>query len=504
MAYIETFVSSNGEQKTLKLRFDRTSREVYRANDFATLEENGFEELIKFINHHREKQAPRIRELYDYAEGNNHTVLEGESRRLEQDATDTRAVHNFGKSVATFNSGYIAGNPIQINYINQKIHDGLQEIARANDFNELHRNLIWDLTICGRAYDITYRTEDDKTKVRRLDPMETFVIFDNTLSDHSLCGVRYYSTNPFGDASINVEIYTDHNIKTYEMKSNALHEIDSSDNLFGEVQITEYKRNLIGMGAYETELDLFDLYDAAQSDTANYMKDLSDAILFISGRMEFPEGMSELEKAEWLAGMKRARLILGQPEVDHERGISGTIDAKYLYKQYDVAGTEAYKDRIANDIHKFTNMPDLTDEKFGGNRSGESMKYKLFGLDQERMTTESLFRKGLTRRIELIVNIESLGSGWESFDPTQLTITFTPNKTLSELDVINTARNMFGMTSDLTVLEQLSKATGIDAEDELERIEFERGETPPLRREPLVSEVTDGEDDQSAETSDTA
>ena len=30
----------------------------------------------------------------------------------------------------------------------------------------------------------------------------------------------------------------------------------------------------------------------------------------------------------------------------------------------------------------FTNTPDMTDENFSGNQSGEAMKYKLFGLEQ--------------------------------------------------------------------------------------------------------------------------
>ena len=60
----------------------------------------------------------------------------------------------------------------------------------------------------------------------------------------------------------------------------------------------------------------------------------------------------------------------------------GNVDAQYIYKQYDVSGVEAYKTRIAKDIHTLTNTPDMTDENFGGQQSGEAMKYKLFGLEQ--------------------------------------------------------------------------------------------------------------------------
>ena len=77
-------------------------------------------------------------------------------------------------------------------------------------------------------------------------------------------------------------------------------------------------------------------------------------------------------------------------------------DARYIYKEYDVNGVEAYKDRISRNIHMFTNTPDMTDENFGGNQSGEAMKYKLFGLEQRTAIKEGLFRKGLRRRYKLI------------------------------------------------------------------------------------------------------
>lgn len=494
MYHQERFIDTNGKEKFLQLRFNRESRLVYRAPSLEDLVAEEFKMLIEFIDHHRNVQAPRIRELYDYAEGNNHDVLEGARRRMEEDASDARAVHNFGGMVATFKQGYIAGNPIQINYTEQAVHDMLQEVIKDNDTYELDRTLIKDLSSVGRAYDITYRNQKDQTKVRRLDPMETFVIYDMSLSQHSICAVRYYQASPFKDDQEIVELYTDDAVVRYELKNGELKELSRDDNFFFEVQITEYKNNILGMGDFETELTLIDLYDGAQSDTANYMKDLSDAILFISGLIDFPDDFTEEKKLKFMQTMKRARMILGQPPKDDEGKQSGTVDAKYIYKQYDVAGTEAYKTRLSTDIHKFTNMPDLTDAQFAGQQSGEAMKYKLFGLDQERMTTESLYRKGMTRRLELIANIESLASGTPAFDPKQLTITFTPNKTLSELDVINTARLMYGMASDLTVLETLSKATGIDAEDELERIDAQLGEEPIFRRDPESEGVADGEE----------
>ena len=81
--------------------------------------------------------------------------------------------------------------------------------------------------------------------------------------------------------------------------------------------------------------------------------------------------------------MKKANLLLlanGRMSPD---GSKSQTDAKYIYKQYDVSGTEAYKERLQDDIHKISFVPDLTDESFSGNRSGEAMKYKLFGFSAD-------------------------------------------------------------------------------------------------------------------------
>jgi SPP1 family phage portal protein len=97
-------------------------------------------------------------------------------------------------------------------------------------------------------------------------------------------------------------------------------------------------------------------------------------------------------------------------------GKEGTVKAEYLTKSYDVSGVEAYKTRLDKDIHTFTNTPDMADENFSGNTSGEAMKYKLFGLDQDRIETQSQFTKGLKRRYRLASRVGELVKEFKAFD----------------------------------------------------------------------------------------
>jgi SPP1 family phage portal protein len=483
----------------------------YQIENIEQLFENDYELLINFLEHHRDIQVPRIQELYDYAEGNNHEVLKNENRRNETDMADNRAVHNFGRKISTFRQGYLVGVPVQVAYIDGEEQSptdlALDYLNRVNDFDDLNRTLVLDLSQVGRAYDIAYYTKDEKLEFNRLDPRETFVIYDKTIKKRQIAGVRYYQPNPFDEEVTLVEVYIDEARYYFIWDSNGIKENHEKEggsielNGFGDVQITEYLNNEQGIGDYETELPLIDLYDAAQSDTANYMTDLADAILVIYGNVDFPPDVDTAEKQiEYMKAMRHARLMQLIPPQD-EQGKERQVNAEYLYKQYDVNGTEAYKTRLHNDIHEFTSTPDLSDENFGNNQSGQAMKYKLFGLDQERVSTQALFEKGLRRRYKLLANIypevstsgDEFAGAFNDFDPLNLRITFTPNLPQATNEIIETASKLWNMVSDESVFEVLQSATNVTPENEKKRLEQEEQEAkdkfdPPAPRRTEVVE----------------
>lgn len=149
--------------------------------------------------------------------------------------------------------------------------------------------------------------------------------------------------------------------------------------------------------------------------------------------------------------MRKARLLNLEPPVDTE-GREGSVDAKYLYKQYDVNGTEAYKDRVVQDIHRFTNTPDMSDSKFAGTQSGEALKWKVFGLDQERVDLQALFEQSLKRRYKLIARVSELLKEIDGFDISKLKITFTPNLPKSLHEKIEAFKALGGELSQKTTM----------------------------------------------------
>ncbi|WP_347132278.1 phage portal protein [Staphylococcus hominis] len=420
------------------------------------------EKLRELINNHKTLQLPRLETLEDYYLNRNTDILIGK-RRLDDEKSDHRIVHNFAKYVSRFIVGYLTGNPITILHKDENTNDKIVELNDLNDADAVNSDLALNLSIYGRAYEIVYRDLEDKDTFKLLDPKNTFVVYDESLDKKVLAGVRYYTKQDVDKVPTDfVEVYTDEDIYYIKMKGSQFESIDIVEHYYNDVPIIEYLNDQFKQGDFENVISLIDAYDAAESDTANYMTDLNDAMLAIIGNTELDGKDAE--------AFKDANMVHIKPGIT-ANGSEGTADVKYIYKQYDVAGTEAYKSRLERDIHKFTNTPDLSDENFSGVQSGEAMKYKLFGLEQMRAIKERLFKKGLMKRYKLLfnnINIENLTQ--HSYK--EITIKFSPNLPKSLMESIEAFNALSGGVSEQTRLAVLDIID--DPHEEIEKMKQER------------------------------
>ncbi|WP_270788618.1 phage portal protein, partial [Enterococcus casseliflavus] len=323
----------------------------------------------------------------------------------------------------------------------------------------------------GRAYEISYRDKDDIDYVDLANVFETFVVYDTTVKREPILAVRYPKTRFSKNADkqfIQPIIYTSD--KTIYYKETSLHSIslenpEEEPHELKEVPITEYSPNRFRMGLYEDTLSLMDLYDAGQSDTANYMTDLNDALLVISGDIQ-ASGLT----ADDAAKQKDANMLLLESGTDIN-GNKTSVTAGYIYKQYDVNGVEAYKDRVRKDIHEISMVPDLTDDNFSGVQSGEAMKYKLFGFEQMTAVKQRLFKKGLMRRYRLLFNLKSSIAELENSDLKGMRITFTPNLPKAILEELKALVDAGAELSQETILGLASFVPDVNAE--LKRVNAE-------------------------------
>lgn len=451
-----------GKQK-LHTKFSQSANEDLLALNVDEIVED-FAKLQGLVHTHKTEQAPRLNILEQYFLNDNTGILRGERRR-DKEKADHRAVHNFAKYISQFIVGYLTGNPVSFQHDDEKTQEAIQELNKVNDGDAVNSDLALNLSIYGRAYEIVFRDEENQDRFITLDPKNTFVIYNHDIDKKIIAGVRYYDSIDSDSVKTNhIEVYTATHINSFVVRDGELNSTETIEHHYNDVPIIEYLNNKFKQGDFENVLSLIDLYDSAQSDTANYMTDTNDAMLAVVGNVEMD--------GEDAKAFKDANMIHVKPEMN-ANGNEGNADAKYIYKQYDVNGSEAYKTRLQNDIHKFTNTPDMTDDNFSGNQSGEAMKYKLFGLEQARATKERLFKKGLAKRYKLLFNNLNI-LGTKTHDYQSIDIAFTPNLPKSMKDNVEIVNQLAGTVSEKTRLGLLDFIDDPDAE--LERIQKEENE----------------------------
>lgn len=436
--------------------------------------------LAKMIYHHYQHQVPRLQVLDDYYKAKNTNIIKNR-RRKEPEKADHRSAHNFGKVLATFDVGYNTGNPIKVQIKPKKRQTVIDDFNLDNDIDGLNGELWLDMDKYGRAYEVIYRDEDDVDYVDLCNVFETFVIYDTSVKRRPIAAVRYPKTKFTVDADkqyIQPIIYTEDKIITYEetiLSAIQLKNPNEAPHDYKEVQITEFSPNRFRMGLYEDVLSLIDLYDAGQSDTANYMTDLNDALLVISGDID-AAGMTSEDAAK----QKEANMLLLESGTDIN-GNKTSINAGYIYKQYDVNGVEAYKERVRKGIHEISMVPDLTDTNFSGVQSGEAMKYKMFGFNQMTAVKQRLFKKSLVRRYRLLFNLKSSVSEIDNSDLKGLRIVFTPNLPKAILEELKTLVDSGAELSQETILGLASFIDDVQAE--MDRVKKESESTPRTDQE---------------------
>lgn len=496
-------------------RFDENANRqfVMIIEDFEAIEfdsQKWIERLKNFVGTHRAEQLDRLKELKRYYLADNNIKYREE--KSDPYSADNRIASDWAKYITVFEQGYMLGNPVEYKNENAEIQNLIDNFSKQNNEQDHNVAIKTDLAIYGRAYELlnTFQDEDGSVwvKLYRMDPEQTFVIYDDSFEQRSLMAVNYYSIS-YGNGHKRdfVKVYTSNAIYEYvddNQDTDTLKLKEVSEHFFNGVPVNEFSNNADRTGAFEAVLDSIDAYDLSQSELANFQQDSNEALLVISGNpftgvedkdfMEDgrinPNGRLAVSQA-----FKKAKILI----LDDNPIPGGSApSANYLVKSYDTAGAEAYKERLVQDIMRFTFTPDTTDSNFAGTQSGEAMKYKLMASDNYRGKQELLFEKGLMRRLRLAVNIWKIkGNDSENYNLINETnIVFTPNIPQNDAEIVAMAKNLYGVVSEQTIFEMLEQVTGVNAEAELKRMKEETEKALEMlpRIEPQGDEVATDEE----------
>ena len=419
------------------------------------------ESLILDLIKKHSKEKRRLSKLQKYY--NNENTKIATRKYKNKNKPKNRLSHPYAQYITDTAVGYLLGKPVAYATEDKNLLETITDIFRYNDESDNNTTLAKMASIYGYAYEIMYLDKNAKPRFKAIDPSELIVCYDNTLEENIVLAIRYYDevvrNNDLEETVTRLEVYTKptENDKgeiiangkiirgTIRFESITLE--DEEDYYFNDIPVNVYINNDELYGDFEKVLSLIDAYDQSQSDTANDFELFTNCMLVING---------ELIDDEQAENLNDVNLI---------QFLNSDSDAKYLIKDIQDTALENYKNRLNEDIHRFSFVPNMSDENFCNNASGIAMKFKLMGLENLIGVKEAKFKKGLMRRIELLCAYAKMKNN-SDYSYLAIEPIFTRNTPNNELELSQIMQNLTGILSEETIIGMSPRVSDIQAEIE--------------------------------------
>ena len=431
--------------------------------------------ICEFIKRHQStlERYDKLKRYYD----DEHDIL---SRQKRSVLANNRLVCNHAKYISDTATGYFAGNPVK--YSSEQDITALTNILRAADAETQDADLALKASIYGKAYEFIYTNEQGEPRLASLSPQNAFVIYDDTVEQLPQAGVYYYKlidsvTNTHKGYAVYV---SKPDVLEYFVTNTAFAqtgEIIPKVNGYKGVQIIEIYNNTFCKGDFEPVISLIDAYNILQSDRVNDKEQFVEAILLIKGQTF---GDDNDEKSETYKALKENGLL----ELDTD------ASAEWLTRQFDENSVEVLRKSLEQDIHKFSNVPCMSDENFGGNASGVAMRYKLLGFEQLTKIKERYFKEALRERLRLLCNFCDM-VGRSKIEPRDISIKLTRALPVNEAEQAQIVAELNGLIPTEILLGLLPFVE--DPKSAAEQIEQQRKAEQQIILNTMPAELNDDE-----------
>lgn len=356
---------------------------------------------------------------------------------------DNRIAVNFPKYIVDTMNGFFIGIPIKVSSDDEQIADYVNLLDQYNDQDDNNAELAKIMKIYGRGYEMYFVDENGEIGITYLDPMEAFMIFDESILQRPKYFVRTYKDT---EGVVHGSVSDEHVIKYFDINPSLKFREEEKIHGFDGVPATEYVENAERQGLFEPIMSMANAYNKAISEKANDVDYFADAYMKVLGALLEDDDMQHI----------RENRIINFPGED-----GSTIVVDFLQKPSADATQENLIDRLERLIFQISMVANINDENFGA-ASGIALKYKLQSMSNLAKTEERKFTSGMNRRYKLIFSNPVSGmkkDGW-----TKLEYKFTRNFPANELEESQIAGNLAGITSKETQLKVLSVVDDVQAE----------------------------------------
>lgn len=403
--------------------------------------------LQEFLDKHRHEVNNRYQKLHD-AYVSDHEILHQPAKPSWK--PDNRIVCNFPKYIVDTMNGFFIGNPVKTVADDAAVADFVEYIDQYNDQDDNNAELSKICSIYGHGFEMYYTDEEAELCITYLSPLESFMIYDESIIERPMFFVRRYTDND------NIEwgsISDKYGVRNFKV-TGGLKWIDEwQPHHFDGVPATEYVENAERQGLFEPVMSIVNAYNKAISEKSNDADYFADAYLKILGAAVDNDDIKFI----------RDNRVLNLVGEDAEK-----IVAEFMDKPSSDTTQENLLERLEKLIFQISMVANISDENFG-NSSGIALKYKLQAMSNLEKTKERKFTSGMNRRYKLLFSHPASKVPADSW--VKLHYQYTPNIPANLLEEAQIAAQMEGITSHKTQLTVLSAVDDVQAE--LDAIEEE-------------------------------
>jgi SPP1 family phage portal protein len=285
----------------------------------------------------------------------------------------------------------------------------------------------------------------------RVPAEKVIFIYDEDNTIDVICAIRFFTVSELDGANRTitktyVEVYTADDITYYFMTSSNEKKtttifldtnktLNPQPHIFGVVPLIDFPNNEEELSDLAKIESLVDDYDRILSDASNEQEAYRNAYLMIKNMIMNTDTLEKLRQE-------------GIIEVDDDG------DVKFITKDIQATAIQAHLDRVSSNVFKFSNTPDLSDEKFAGNLSGVAIKFKMFGLETKCIIKERKMERALRRLLKVLSVPVQLDIG-KKVEMADCELTFTRNLPANNTEIVDEVVKLNGIVDQETLLNLL-------------------------------------------------
>lgn len=399
-------------------------------------------DLLSLVYHHQDMIRPMFDMEYKYYVGK-HPILD--QPRKAPYKPDNRIIINFPRKAITSFNGFFAGTPVKVDHEDQSTDDWIQKWENRVNFEDVFSQVSKMSSMYGHAFFYVYQddeldaNEKNQTLIAPLSPMNTFLIYDDTLSEKVRYGVMYrYNSDHRLEITLFERNYKRVLVESKNLSGDLFEQQVAYANPYPMIPIIEAPENSERLALCQDVFNLVDAQNKAMSEKANTADYFDDTYLKIINAHLDPKKIKD---------MHDNRVINAQGEA------AGNAQIEFMAKPDADTTEEHLIDRLVDYMYQMTNITNLNDDAFGGDVTGVALQLKFQAMADMAHDKALKFRTALRDifRCVLAVNVDVRGA-----DIDELKFKFVQNIPHNLTEEANFLSTAYGKLPTTLVYQQLS------------------------------------------------